>query len=1363
MASRCSVSGSVCALPKFLLFAVCVLLSWEMIAVPAHAQNVSFAGVQTTVPAIGLQNTLGVAVDAAGDVFIADTYNGRVVEVPAGGGQQSTVGSGFCAPTGVAVDGAGNVFIADYCNYQVVEVPAGGGPQTIVPVSGLSRPHGVAVDGAGDVFITDFFNGRVVEVTPGGVQTTVPASGLNEPIAVAVDGAGDVFIADPLNNRVVEVPAGCTTAVCQITVGSGLSFPSGVAVDGAGNVFIGDYFNNRLVEVTPSGVQTTLLTSGLSNPFGVAVDGVGDVFIGDRSNNRVVELQRVAANFGNVNVCPGGQTTPAPCSQTLTLNYNVAATTTFGTTNVVTQGAPNLDFALSSGSTCTGPVSAGSTCTVNITFAPLAPGVRTGAVQLTDNLGNVLVTTMIHGIGQGPAITFGPGVQTTVPTTGLINSYGIALDGAGDIFIADPSNQRVVKVPADGGPQTTVGTGVTAPFKVAVDGAGDVFIADYLNNQVVKVLAGGGPQTTVGSGLNGPFGVAIDGAGNVFIADRNNNRVVEVPADGSPQITVGSGLTLPMAVAVDGAGNVFATDRSTYPDRLVKIPANGGPQTTVVGGLNNPTGVVVDAAGDVFVADFDGGRILEVPADGGPPTTVGSGMYDPFDMALDGVGNVFIMDWGNSRVVKVQRSQPPTMSFATTVDGSTSSDSPQSVTIQNIGNQPLNAIAPGLIVGGPDFVQVAGPGTPADCTSSFSLTPGASCDLSISFTPSGIALARDAGGFRSVTGGGVVTSAATFTDNALNNIPYGSQSIALQGTRLGTQTITFTQNAPPQAVYNSSFNVAATGGASGNPVTFTSSGACSNVGATYTMTSGTGTCSVIANQAGDSNYAAAPALTVTVAAVPASQTITFNQNAPAAAAYNSNFTVTATGTSGNPVAFTSSGSCSNVGATYTMISGAGTCSVIANQPGNTNYSAAPQVTETVNATQASQSITFTQSAPSFAPYNGSFTVVAAASSGLPVTFGSSGVCTNAGATFTMTNSKGTCTVTVSQSGNANYLAAPSILQTTTAAKAAPAVTFTGAPATAPYQSTFTVAATTNSGITPTIAATGSCSISGTTVTMTSGTGTCTMTAKWAANAYYLATTVAQTTTAEKLVSTVNWTAPAAITYGTALSGTQLNATASVPGNFVYSPAAGTIQKAGSDTLKVTFTPTLSKDYTTATASVVIQVNQATPAITWPTPAAIVYGTALSATQLDATANVAGKFAYSPASGKVLTAGTKTLSVTFTPTDIVDYTKVTTTVTLVVNKVGTSTAITSDLPNPSAAGQAVGVHFTVTPATNYTSPTGTVIVNASTGESCSATFSGGSGSCTVKFTTTGARTLTATYGGDSNNSSSISAPVTQTVN
>ena len=152
---------------------------------------------------------------------------------------------------------------------------------------------------------------------------------------------------------------------------------------------------------------------------------------------------------------------------------------------------------------------------------------------------------------------------------------------------------------------------------------------------------------------------------------------------------------------------MFVADRPSGNNRVVEIPAGGGPQTTIISGLDNPSGVTVDAAGDVFVADFDNNRVVEVPAGGGPQTIVVGGFYSPFDMAVDGAGNIFIVDWNDSRVVEVQRSQSPALSFATTAVGNTSLDSPQSVTIQNVGNQPLNAFTPGLAVGGPTFLQVA--------------------------------------------------------------------------------------------------------------------------------------------------------------------------------------------------------------------------------------------------------------------------------------------------------------------------------------------------------------------------------------------------------------------------------------------------------------------------------------------------------------------------------------------------------------------------------------------------------------------------------------------------------------------------------
>src|SRR5204863_17516 len=166
-------------------------------------------------------------------------------------------------------------------------------------------------------------------------------------------------------------------------------------------------------------------------------------------------------------------------------------------------------------------------------------------------------------------------------------------------------------------------------------------------------------------------------------------------------------------------------------------------------------------------------------------------------------------------------------------------------------------------------------------------------------------------------------------------------------------------------------------------------------------------------------------------------------------------------------------------------------------------------------------------------------------------------------------------------------------------------------------------------------------------------------------ANYSSTTATVLLTVLKGASTITWPAPADITYGTALSATQLNATASVPGTLIYAPAAGTVLSAGAHELSVTFTPTDAANYSAATATVSLTVLKGTSTIAWPTPADIVYGTALSATQLNATASVPGTLVYAPAAGTVLSAGAHELSVTFTPTDAANYSSTIATVSLTV--------------------------------------------------------------------------------------------------
>jgi len=197
---------------------------------------------------------------------------------------------------------------------------------------------------------------------------------------------------------------------------------------------------------------------------------------------------------------------------------------------------------------------------------------------------------------------------------------------------------------------------------------------------------------------------------------------------------------------------------------------------------------------------------------------------------------------------------------------------------------------------------------------------------------------------------------------------------------------------------------------------------------------------------------------------------------------------------------------------------------------------------------------------------------------------------------------------------------------------------------------------------------------------------------------------------------VTWANPTGIVYGTSLSATQLNASASVPGSFAYSPAQGTVLAAGIHTLSATFTPTDATDYATVNSSVPLTVSQATPQLTWANPAAIIYGTALSATQVSATANVPGTYAYSPDAGAILTAGSQTLSVVFTPADAIDYTSASASVTLTVNKA--TPVINWAATFPIAVGAALGSgQLDATAATPggaalagsflYTPPAGTV--------------------------------------------------------
>ena len=753
----------------------------------------------------------------------------------------------------------------------------------------------------------------------------------------------------------------------------------------------------------------------------------------------------------------------------------------------------------------------------------------------------------------------------------------------------------------------------------------------------------------------------MDGAGDVFIVDSGNNRVVEVPAGGGQQTTVGSGLDLPYGVAVDGAGDVFITDR-----------------------YNN--------------------RVVEVPAGGGPQTTVGSGLSEPFGVAVDGTGNVFIADTGSNLVVEVQRAQPPTLNFASTPDGNTSNDSPQSVRIQNVGNQPLNAITPGLLVDGPNFLQVAGSGTLADCTSGFSLTPAATCNLSISFTPQSV---------------GNLTAAVTFTDNALNTIPSASQSIALQGTgQPGTVNVTVATSPAGLA-----FSVDGTTYSSAQGFTWT-------IGAApHTITTVSPQTPVVGTQYTFANWSDGGALTHQVAAAAA----TTGYNATFSLQYLLTTAVSAAG--GGSV--TPAGGYLDAGSTVPLVATPSAGYVFSNWTGNV-----------ANANSASTSLTM--SAPQTVAANFIKTATTAMVSSLnPSTFGQSVVFT---ASVTST-AGGTPTGTVTFSDGPNVLAAVLLNN----GQAALSISSLGASShsivasyggSATYQSSVSTklaqtvqTANTSLGLTSSVnpsiynqAGTFTASVT----PQFGGSATGTVTFFDFANASTLGTAPVSGNQATLTLSTL----PVGTGYITASYSGDSNLTGSV------SHEVFQVVKKGSTTtsVKSSLNPTLVGESITYTATVSSQYSGTTSGAVNFAAGGAALG---SATLVNGQASISVSFS---------TFGNRSITVKYLG-DVNNALSTSPALKQVVNKYASSTSIASSL-NPSIVGQTVT--FTATVLSSG-SPTGTVTFKTGLTSLGTIALTGNTASVSTSTLTAGTHVITAVYSGDATVAASTAPGLKQVVN
>ncbi len=811
---RRSLSALSSRLAPVLAVAI-VYTAWNA---PTARAQVSFDSAQYTVNS-GLDIS-GIALDGSGNIFVADFGNGDVREVLADSGSiplKPTIktlasgfsGTGYTGPGGVAVDANGNVFVTDPGNSAVKEILAVNGSIPPTPTiktlgSGFGAPFGIAVDDSGNVYIADTGNNAVKEILAAGGYTTVNTlgGGFRSPSGVAVDTKGNVYVADTLNTAVKEILAVDGSIPTNPTIRTlAIGAAESVAVDGSGNVYYATASATDSVQEIlavdgsiPTNPTITTLGGGFESATSVAVDRRGDVLVVlDYANvdSGVVVVQTKSVDFPSVNVCPSGSNAPTPCSVTQTLTFNIAAGTTIGSIKVLTLGTPGLDFQAQASDTSTTlckpqTYPSATTCTVDVTFAPLHAGERSGAVQIVDGSGNVLAATNIYGTGIAPAIAFTPASQSSL-VGGAGFSFGqpagVATDGAGNIFVADFTKKAVYEMLATGGFTTvkTLGGGFAfgGPSGVAVDGAGNVFVSDFTNKAVYEVPAAGGyttVNTLAGSFTFGqPTDVAIDGAGNLFVSDLGSAVYEILAASGYTTVNpLASRFTFgePSGLAVDGNDNVYVTDVSKI--AVYEILAAGG-YTTVNQlassfGFKNLLGLAVGTNGNVFVADGDFTTIFEILAAGGYTTVLplGSGFGSPQSVGLDASGNVYVPDTGVANTVPgsihvIERSQPPALTFAATNVGETSSDSPKSVRFENIGNQSLTGS--GALSDSLDFTVVAGPGTVPDCDGILSLGPGTLCNISFSFMPQST---------------GPLGATLTLSDNALNGNP-ATQKIQLSG------------------------------------------------------------------------------------------------------------------------------------------------------------------------------------------------------------------------------------------------------------------------------------------------------------------------------------------------------------------------------------------------------------------------------------------------------------------------------------------------------------------------------------------------------------------------------------------------------
>ena len=567
---------------KHLLHALCAFLLAFCATPRAQAQYQwnNLAGQQSSFgsndgPADFAQfnNAVAVATDASGNVYVADGLTirkistDRIVSTLAGNPNASgfTDGTGsaarFSGASGVAVDGAGNVYVADQSNSTIRKITSAGVVTTLAGTPGVTGnadgtgnaaqfyyPTAIAVDVSGDnIYVAQSYNHTIRKVTSAGVVTTLAgtpgvagsadgngsAALFNKPQGLAVDGSGNVYVADTNNGLIRKITSGgeVTTLAAVGTVG----YPGlvGVAVGGNGVIYVADSYSIR--NVTSEGVVTTFFgtpgqyTGYYSFPSGLAVDGNGNVYIANSYSVVKVSSTGVFSEYASHETAQGDQDGTGVAAR-----FN-------GPVGIAADDLGNAYVADVFNNRLRKVTSAGVVTT-------LLGGFNQPYGLARDGAGNLYVADTENNIVR--KVSTG-GVVTTL-AGGFNKPQAVAVDASGNVYVADTNNHAIRKIASGGGVSilagtpglsgTANGTGGEArfnsPMGVAVDGFGNVYVADTYNNCIRKITSSGVVTTLAGrvgyqnagyaDGIGtaaefiGPYGLTVDGSGNLYVADGNN-------------------------------------------------------------------------------------------------------------------------------------------------------------------------------------------------------------------------------------------------------------------------------------------------------------------------------------------------------------------------------------------------------------------------------------------------------------------------------------------------------------------------------------------------------------------------------------------------------------------------------------------------------------------------------------------------------------------------------------------------------------------------------------------------------------------------------------------------------------------------